>query len=95
LKRFPWGHAFFEVNRGLLEKYAQCKDAEQVVQAQDEWLLQLEREWKESRETKGEEDEWAGGNPNRLNDDKDDDHEDDEEGSHDESDDEGFTEKVV
>jgi len=65
LNGFSWGHAFFEVNRGLLERYAQCQDAEEVGKVQEEWLAKLEREWTESREGKEDDDEWAGGNPNR------------------------------
>ena len=65
LKGFSWGNAFFDVNGPLLERYAQCRDAEQVTKVQDEWLRGLEREWVESRELGEEGDEWAGGNPNR------------------------------
>jgi rRNA small subunit aminocarboxypropyltransferase len=64
LAGFSWGHAFFEVNGLLLERYAACEDAEGVGNVQEEWLARLEREWKERRETKEGEDEWAGGNPN-------------------------------
>ena len=66
LEGFSWGHAFFEVNAGLLEKYAACKDAEEVGKVQETWLARLEKEYAESREVNDEEDEWAGGNPNRL-----------------------------
>jgi pre-rRNA-processing protein TSR3 len=81
LRGFSWGHAFLEVNGPLLERYAQCQDAEEVTKAQDEWLAGLEKEWAESRKAGGEEDEWAGGNPNRRHDDNDDeqDEEDEEE----------------
>ena len=66
LEGFSWGHAFFEVNGGLLERYARCKDAEEVKEAQEMWLRKLDREWEKKREGgKGEaEDEWIGGNPN-------------------------------
>ena len=39
LEGFSWGHAFFEVNKGLLERDAECKDAEEVVKAQRRGLL--------------------------------------------------------
>ena len=68
LNGFSWGHAFFEVNGGLLERYAQCADAEEIGNVQEAWLTRLEREWVESRVDKGGEDEWAGGNPNRRDD---------------------------
>lgn len=79
LTGFSWGHAFFEVNGGLLERYAQCEDADEVGKVQESWLARLEREWTESREDKGEQDEWAGGNPNRPDDSEDEEDEEDEE----------------
>jgi pre-rRNA-processing protein TSR3 len=66
LSGFSWGHAFFEVNGTLLEKYAKCSSAEEVNEVQEAWLTRLEQEWMESRESKLEQDDWAGGNPNRL-----------------------------
>ena len=81
LSGFSWGHAFFEVNGGLLERYAHCEDADEVGKVQEEWLAQLEREWAESREDKGEQDEWAGGNPNRRADSEDEEDEEEEEES--------------
>ncbi|XP_062583431.1 18S rRNA aminocarboxypropyltransferase-like [Saccostrea cucullata] len=44
LKKFKWGHTFYEVNQELLEKYAKCKDSTEVVAAQKEYLEQLEEE---------------------------------------------------
>lgn len=44
LKKFKWGHTFYEVNEELLEKYAKCKDSADVVAAQKEYLEQLEVE---------------------------------------------------
>ena len=80
LKGFSWGHAFFKVNGALLEKYAKCRDVEGVVQVQDEWLARLKQEWVERREGKDDQDEWEGGNPNRLDHyvDSDDEEEDDQ-----------------
>lgn len=66
LRGFSWGHAFIEVNGTLLEKYAKCSSAEEVNNVQEAWLTRLEREWAESRVSKVEQDDWAGGNPNRL-----------------------------
>jgi len=89
---FKWGKSFFEVNKTLLEKYAECDDAEEITRVQDEWLAGLEREWEERRESRGEEDEWAGGNPNRRVVDFDNDNEEDgdeEEEEEEEEDEEG------
>jgi pre-rRNA-processing protein TSR3 len=86
LEGFSWGHAFFEVNGGLLERYARCEDAEEIVKVQDAWLARLEKEWAESREVKDGEDEWSGGNPNQISDDYE--REDDESEDEDEDEDE-------
>jgi pre-rRNA-processing protein TSR3 len=89
LEGFSWGHAFFEVNGGLLEKYAQCKDAEEVGKVQEEWLARLEKEWVEKRQTGDGEDEWAGGNPNQVARDESDDDDDELEEEEDENQGEG------
>jgi|SRR5277367_4132145 len=86
LEGFSWGHAFFEVNKGLLERYAECKDAEEVVKVQEAWLAQLEKEYAESREVNDDVDEWAGGNPNRLAESEDDEEQSDDQENHDEED---------
>lgn len=55
------------INGELLEKYSECEDAEAVDRAQKEWFAQLDKEYTESRETKGTDlEEWGGGNLNRL-----------------------------
>ncbi|WPT12998.1 Ribosome biogenesis protein TSR3-like protein [Picochlorum sp. SENEW3] len=38
LSRFKWGHSFFALNEELLELYAACTNAEQVIQAQNSYL---------------------------------------------------------
>jgi pre-rRNA-processing protein TSR3 len=104
LEGFSWGHAFFEVNGGLLERYAQCKDAEDVTKVQEAWLERLEKEWTDNRKVVEGEDEWAGGNPNQIasygtddeEDEEDEPHQledDDEEESHEESQEEGDEEE--
>lgn len=50
LKKFKWGHTFYEVNRELLEKYAKCKDSTEVVATQKEHLEQLELEHNRPKE---------------------------------------------
>jgi pre-rRNA-processing protein TSR3 len=49
LEPFTYGEAFLDINRELLEKYAACQDADGVKTAEDEWMIQLEREYAESR----------------------------------------------
>ena len=38
LNKFSWGHSFISLNQELLDLYANCKDAEEVIKAQDEFL---------------------------------------------------------
>ncbi|KAJ2346945.1 ribosome biogenesis protein tsr3 [Coemansia sp. RSA 2618] len=61
MARFKWGHAFRELNAQLLEKYARCDDAEQVIQVQNDWIAMLEREKAERAEASSSEDEDASG----------------------------------
>lgn len=53
LKPFTYGDAFLEINSELIERYAACADADEVKKVEAEWLEQLEREYKESREDGG------------------------------------------
>lgn len=62
MNQFKWGHAFFEMNGELLERYAKCASSEEMVAIQEETLANLraadeedEREW----------DPCVDGNPNR------------------------------
>lgn len=55
------------INGELFERYSGCEDAEGVKKIEVEWLEQLEREYKESRERKGADlDAWGGGNLNKT-----------------------------
>ncbi|MCK4811310.1 MAG: DUF367 domain-containing protein, partial [Methanosarcinales archaeon] len=36
--KFKWGHTFLELNRQLLDEYAQAKDSSEVVAIQSEYL---------------------------------------------------------
>ncbi len=38
LNKFKWGHTFLELNRQLLDEYAQAKDSSEVVAIQSEYL---------------------------------------------------------
>lgn len=44
LGKFSWGHAFLELNSELLESYALCANGEDVISAQDKFLLQARQE---------------------------------------------------
>lgn len=67
LKPFSYGEEFMRINGELFERYSGCNDAEGVKKIETEWLEQLEREYKESRENKGADlDAWGGGNLNKI-----------------------------
>lgn len=55
MEPFTYGEAFLEINSELFERYAACEDAEEVKKVEGEWLEQLEREYKESRDGTGPE----------------------------------------
>eukprot|EP00240_Pyramimonas_obovata_P015461 CAMPEP_0118931464 /NCGR_PEP_ID=MMETSP1169-20130426/7793_1 /TAXON_ID=36882 /ORGANISM="Pyramimonas obovata, Strain CCMP722" /LENGTH=277 /DNA_ID=CAMNT_0006873969 /DNA_START=294 /DNA_END=1124 /DNA_ORIENTATION=+ len=38
LAKFKWGHAFFSVNEDLLDRYAACQTAAEVIAVQDDWI---------------------------------------------------------
>ena len=42
LQEFAWGEEFFRLNEAVLDLYAACKDAAEVVKAQNEWLAAQE-----------------------------------------------------
>ena len=44
LSKFTWGHSFFELNAELLNMYAACKSAKEVIEAQQEYLENLSRQ---------------------------------------------------
>ena len=46
MAEFGWGSEFIRVNKELLEIYRQCKDADDVVEKQKEWLEKAEKERK-------------------------------------------------
>ncbi|ORX52372.1 DUF367-domain-containing protein [Hesseltinella vesiculosa] len=97
LSKFKWGHAFYEVNAGLLNRYAKCKDSTEVVQVQNDYLASLEKKKDASDEEENsdeDEDDLLFHNPNRQtaftaydSDDDEDDEESDEEESDEEEDD--------
>lgn len=52
LSKFSWGHSFLELNLTLLDKYAQCKDSKEVLEAQNEYIKNAEDERAARRATK-------------------------------------------
>jgi pre-rRNA-processing protein TSR3 len=94
LSTFSYGEAFLDINSALLKRYMACENEEEIKTAEKVWLEKIEREWAASRAEKEdgvEEDEWAGGNMNRMpidESDDDDDEDEDEEGEEGEGDEE-------
>ncbi|ODQ81691.1 hypothetical protein BABINDRAFT_6358 [Babjeviella inositovora NRRL Y-12698] len=66
LENFSWGLTFLKINKELLEVYQKCTDHESVKKAEEEWLTQLEEEYKDRREHRGLEDLLEMGNTNRV-----------------------------
>lgn len=44
LGKFSWGHSFLELNKELLEKYAACTNAEEIIAAQEKFLKDARQE---------------------------------------------------
>lgn len=44
LGKFSWGHSFLELNGELLEKYAVCKNSEEIIAAQEKFLADARQE---------------------------------------------------
>jgi len=44
MDKFKWGHAFFLVNKNLLDKYAQCLTSADVVKVQNDYIAMCEAE---------------------------------------------------
>lgn len=92
LSTFSYGQAFLDINSALLKRYMACENEEEVKKAEEVWLEKIEREYAESRTEKedgAEEDDWAGGNMNRMPiDESDEDDEDDDDDEDEDEDDE-------
>lgn len=50
LEEFSWGEEFFKLNQQVLDLYATCQDAEEVVAKQNEWLAQEQQQQLENHE---------------------------------------------
>lgn len=44
MDEFSWGEEFLSINKQVLDIYASCESAEEVVQKQNEWLQQAQNE---------------------------------------------------
>lgn len=42
--KFSWGHAFIELNETLLDRYAECKNPQDILKVQDEYIKEVEEE---------------------------------------------------
>lgn len=68
LSTFSYGEAFLDINSELFQRYAACKDEEEVKKAEEVWMDKLEREYASSRR-RGQDQEddpdgiWLGSNP--------------------------------
>jgi pre-rRNA-processing protein TSR3 len=44
LNKFKWGESFYAVNKHLFARYAKCKTGAEVVVAQNEYILEMQKE---------------------------------------------------
>ncbi|KAE9978408.1 hypothetical protein EG328_001489 [Venturia inaequalis] len=49
LEPFSYGESFLEINEECLGKYMACETAEEVKQAEEDYLKQIEKEWNDQR----------------------------------------------
>lgn len=61
MSRFKWGHSFISLNEGLLDRYAECDTAAEVVAAQNEFLESMREEGEHKLELQEEERNREGG----------------------------------
>eukprot|EP01112_Ceratiomyxa_fruticulosa_P020491 TRINITY_DN698_c0_g1_i1.p1 TRINITY_DN698_c0_g1~~TRINITY_DN698_c0_g1_i1.p1 ORF type:complete len:285 (-),score=57.87 TRINITY_DN698_c0_g1_i1:53-907(-) len=55
LEPFKWGHAFYEVNKLLLDRYSKCANSAEVVKVQNDYIEMCEKEAEEKKaQSKGE-----------------------------------------
>ena len=53
LEEFSWGEEFFKLNQQVLDIYASCRDADEVVSKQNEWLELEQGQQQQQRKGKG------------------------------------------
>jgi len=66
LDKFKWGITFYNNNQYLLDKYAQCKDSEEIIAVQNEYITMCEEEVAARQLAKGSETDLLLRNPNRV-----------------------------
>jgi pre-rRNA-processing protein TSR3 len=44
LSKFSWGHSFIELNKDLLNQYAECSDSKEILKVQDDYLKMVSEE---------------------------------------------------
>jgi len=66
LDKFKWGITFYNNNSHLLLKYALCKDSNEIIAVQNEYLATCEKEALDRLATKGLQQELLLRNPNHL-----------------------------
>ncbi|CAE6431802.1 unnamed protein product [Rhizoctonia solani] len=68
LSKFSWGHSFWKVNGGMLKRYQECKDAEEIQAVQNVIVAELEADYEKRRaEALTEDDDLLVANPNHSN----------------------------
>ncbi|TIC16442.1 DUF367-domain-containing protein [Wallemia mellicola] len=67
LSKFSWGHSFLKVNGGLLERYAKCKNSEEIIAEQERIMEDEQREYEAARQQEDENDDLLQANPNHQN----------------------------
>ena len=60
LESFPYGPEFFKINAHLLDAYAACANAAEVIAVQNTYIQKCEAEKKAKREGKSDDDPYAG-----------------------------------
>jgi pre-rRNA-processing protein TSR3 len=53
LEPFSYGEEFLDINEELLDRYAECKDADEVRKAEETWLTKIEKEYTDARGMNG------------------------------------------
>jgi len=51
LDNFKWGPSFLQINKTLLDKYADCNTSAEVVDVQNKWIAMVEKEKLTNRQT--------------------------------------------
>lgn len=51
LEPFSYGEEFLKINEELLDRYAECRDADEVRKAEEAWLAKIEKEYTDARGT--------------------------------------------